>query len=160
MQQVESSWTNLKIFESSRTDPQHLDKGILELLCKEEASLKQSLIDHFKLRHRIKVGSTLRFAIEDLMSNLVCGPKKSSSPETSFSSLAPSSSKVEAHIQSNMDCMGLGDCTFNIEDDPPSADSRTSSEAQRAYVSAYKFSKFRHDAPPFHMSPSGAHSPR
>ncbi|KAL2476813.1 Uncharacterized protein Adt_14524 [Abeliophyllum distichum] len=108
----------------------------------------------------MKVGSTLRFAIEDLVSNLVCGPKKSSTPETSFSSHVPSSSKVEVRIQNDMDCIGLGDCTFNVEDDPPSADSRTSSEAHRAYVSAYKFSNFRHDAPPFHMSPSGAPSSR
>ncbi|KAL2469433.1 Uncharacterized protein Adt_37569 [Abeliophyllum distichum] len=160
LQQVETLWTNLKNFESLGTGLQHLEKGFVELLGKDEASLKQILIDHFKLRHRMKVGSTLRFAIEDFVSNLVCGTKKSSSPETSFSSLTPSSGKVEAHIQSDMDCMGLGDCTFNMEDDPPSADSRTSSEAQRTYVSTYKFSKFRHEAPPFHMSPSGAHSPR
>ncbi|KAL2519777.1 Uncharacterized protein Adt_16024 [Abeliophyllum distichum] len=106
----------------------------------------------------MKVGSTLWFVIEDLVSNLVYRPKKSSSPKTTFSILAPSSGKVEEHIQSDMDCMDLGDCTFNVEDDTPSADSRTSSEAQQAYVSAYKFSKFQHDAPPFHMSPRQAHS--
>ncbi|KAL2464785.1 Uncharacterized protein Fot_52741 [Forsythia ovata] len=60
----------------------------------------------------MKVGSTLRFAIENLVSNLVSGPKKSSSPKPSLSSLAPSSGK------------------------------------------------FQHDAPPFHMSLSGAPSPR
>lgn len=90
----------------------------------ERHSIKHMLINHFKKDHNMKVGSTMRLAIEDLVIKLFGkGPFESKThmhrPLPSPSIKAPTQHKVKEHIQKDIDGMELGDYVQNIEDDVP-----------------------------------------
>ncbi|XP_022866200.1 uncharacterized protein LOC111386004 [Olea europaea var. sylvestris] len=136
-----------------------LAQGLLAEISSERHSVKHMLIDHFKKDHGMKVGSTMRFAIEDLVFKLFGeGPSVSKTPTHTPSPgpsiTAPTHNKVKEHIQRDMDGMGLGNCMQNAEDDVPTASRSISHDSDVVAQNTMRLdapttSTMRSDAPAF-----------
>lgn len=124
-------------------------QGLLAETSSERHSIKHMLIDHFRKDHGMKVGSTMRLAIDDLVMKLFGERPSTSKTPTHTHSPSPSitiptQNMVKEHIQRDMDGMGLGDCVQNLEDDVPTV---TRSLSHVSDVAAQ--STMRSDAPAF-----------
>ncbi|XP_022873959.1 uncharacterized protein LOC111392796 [Olea europaea var. sylvestris] len=136
-----------------------LAQGLLAEISSERHGVKHMLIDHFKKDHGMKVGSTMRFAIEDLVFKLFGeGPSVSKTPTHTPSPgpsiTAPTHNKVKEHIQRDMDGMGLGNCMQNAEDDVPTASKSISHDLDFVAQNTMRLdtpttSTMRSDAPAF-----------
>lgn len=87
---------------------------------------KQMLIDRFKKTHGMKVGISMRCAIEDFVlkpfgkgQSSQLPRSQTSTPSSSSSIIAHIQDKVKTHIQGEIDGIGLADCIQSIEADVP-----------------------------------------